>query len=491
MHERDRTTRRVIAVLAAACCAWFAPVVAAPKIEPSPEVQVRAAYHALRDAFVDCASFDLARFDLGTRQRVAANIRVAALHSREMLEGASRKPLATATTRLAALEPAQAQEDGQLFCRAMAPVIVPFLQSVDAGDVMVRNDAAILELWYHGKASGFGLHFTRAGKTWGSALPVELDEAARELGTGAAALRTFDVDEDMEALLRRVFAPDPELRARLEALETRVPAPLSEPPPPPPLSPGPAPPPREATVESIFDNVPPADPARALDREFLERRALRGDVSGQRGWGRTLLFDAATESEGESWLIRAAERNDAASALILGVHALLVRKPPDEKRALTWLARAAELGNAAAMDAVGQFYWSGKAGLERGDCAGAIPWLKRAADRGYRTSMNNLAWLLAVCADPAARDGERAVAIAEEALARAEPGEDVFAVRDTLAAAYCAAGRFGDAIATQAAVIEDLRTARGESTDHDDDPHVARLRLYQEQRCWQGPDPTD
>jgi hypothetical protein len=58
---------------------------------------------------------------------------------------------------------------------------------------------------------------------------------------------------------------------------------------------------------------------------------------------------------------------------------------------------------------------------------------------------NNLAWLLATHRDPAVRAPDEAVVHGERAAALKD--EDP-AVRDTLAAAYAAAGRFDEAVAT-------------------------------------------
>lgn len=67
------------------------------------------------------------------------------------------------------------------------------------------------------------------------------------------------------------------------------------------------------------------------------------------------------------------------------------------------------------------------------------------AKPSYATVANNLAWLLATHRDPAVRAPDEAVVHGERAAALKD--EDP-AVRDTLAAAYAAAGRFDEAVAT-------------------------------------------
>lgn len=60
--------------------------------------------------------------------------------------------------------------------------------------------------------------------------------------------------------------------------------------------------------------------------------------------------------------------------------------------------------------------------------------------------LNNLAWRLATSSDPAVRNGDQAVRLAENACAQTGYHETVMI--GTLAAAYAEAGRFDDAMAT-------------------------------------------
>lgn len=70
---------------------------------------------------------------------------------------------------------------------------------------------------------------------------------------------------------------------------------------------------------------------------------------------------------------------------------------------------------------------------------------------------NNLAWLLATAETPTPKDAQRAVELAERAVALSK---DNPVNTGTLAAAYAAAGRFNDAVA-QAEKARDLATRRG------------------------------
>jgi len=86
---------------------------------------------------------------------------------------------------------------------------------------------------------------------------------------------------------------------------------------------------------------------------------------------------------------------------------------------------------------------------------------------------NNLAWTLATCADPDVRDPDEAIRLLE-ATAR---NSDDPAMLDTLAAAYAAAGRFGDAIATARRALH-LAAGQGAADDLDDIRY--RLDLYRQ-----------
>lgn len=76
-----------------------------------------------------------------------------------------------------------------------------------------------------------------------------------------------------------------------------------------------------------------------------------------------------------------------------------------------------------------------------------------AAHPQWATPANNLAWMLATCADPSLRDPAQALALAE-AQQRAGSGD-----LDTLAAAHAAAGHFREAIAAVDAALVAVRAA--------------------------------
>jgi Flp pilus assembly protein TadD len=91
----------------------------------------------------------------------------------------------------------------------------------------------------------------------------------------------------------------------------------------------------------------------------------------------------------------------------------------------------------------------------------------------------NLAWLLATSAPEEAGDPVRAVALAERACKRMDNREASYL--DTLAAAYAAAGRFDDAIATAQKAIE---LARADGQPNLVGKIEGRLQLYQGGRAY-------
>jgi tetratricopeptide (TPR) repeat protein len=97
----------------------------------------------------------------------------------------------------------------------------------------------------------------------------------------------------------------------------------------------------------------------------------------------------------------------------------------------------------------------------------------------YPEALNNLAWLLATRMPPDRGNSIRAVALAERACKVSNPPMATYL--DTLAAAYAAAGRFDDAIATAQKAIDVARTAGQarlvEKTE-------ARLELYRGGRAY-------
>ncbi len=101
----------------------------------------------------------------------------------------------------------------------------------------------------------------------------------------------------------------------------------------------------------------------------------------------------------------------------------------------------------------------GAAYAERGQVAETIGHYREAVRirPDFRTAANNLAWLVATARDPSLRDPELAVSLAERAVAlSAAPDPSVL---DTLAAAYAAAGRYGDAARVAEQALREVEVA--------------------------------
>jgi len=92
--------------------------------------------------------------------------------------------------------------------------------------------------------------------------------------------------------------------------------------------------------------------------------------------------------------------------------------------------------------------------LQKGRCGEAAAHYQAAvaARPDHPYLLNNLAWVLATCPEAAARNGARAVELAEQARRRAGDADPM--LLGTLAAAYAEAGRFADAVATAQRALE-------------------------------------
>ncbi|PYK96137.1 MAG: serine/threonine protein kinase [Verrucomicrobia bacterium] len=96
---------------------------------------------------------------------------------------------------------------------------------------------------------------------------------------------------------------------------------------------------------------------------------------------------------------------------------------------------------------------------------------REAAEGGDVLVLNNGAWLLATCEDPAVRDGTAAVAYADKAVAATNRKDPMFL--DTLAAAHAEAGQFAKAISVQKEAIA-LQPDTSLTKERE-----ARLKLYE------------
>lgn len=104
--------------------------------------------------------------------------------------------------------------------------------------------------------------------------------------------------------------------------------------------------------------------------------------------------------------------------------------------------------------------------------AESVVWLRKSAEQGYVSAMNQLAWMLATDSDDDFRDGAEAVKWAKQAC-EANGWEDASHI-DTLAAAFAEMERWDEAVATQRMAISKL-------TDEDEESGASwesRLEKY-------------
>jgi superkiller protein 3 len=99
-------------------------------------------------------------------------------------------------------------------------------------------------------------------------------------------------------------------------------------------------------------------------------------------------------------------------------------------------------------DSTHAHYQLGLALQSRGKFTAAIAQFQKVLELDPRhvTAQNNLAWLLATCPDNSVRNGQKAVAVAQQAVQLS--GGNSPEILDTLAAAYAEAGRFPEAVET-------------------------------------------
>jgi serine/threonine protein kinase len=94
-----------------------------------------------------------------------------------------------------------------------------------------------------------------------------------------------------------------------------------------------------------------------------------------------------------------------------------------------------------------------------------------AAETGDADGLDRAAWFLATCADPAIRDGHKAVEFSEKAVAATD--RKSASTLDTLAAAYSVNGRFAEASSVQREAISLL------PTELDKAEYTGRLKLFE------------
>lgn len=183
-------------------------------------------------------------------------------------------------------------------------------------------------------------------------------------------------------------------------------------------------------------------------RAYFEQAAQAGSALGQTKLAHMLLSGTggSADTARAFELFEAAAEQDfgPACAGLAYLYEAGIGVVRDEARAAHWLHRAAAAGDVDA-----QLTLAARAMAKPDGQADAARWLAAAAAAGDRRALNDYAWLLATHPEPAARDGRRAVLLAQRALAL----ERSSTVLDTLAAALAETGDFEAAVSTQAAAL--------------------------------------
>ncbi len=164
------------------------------------------------------------------------------------------------------------------------------------------------------------------------------------------------------------------------------------------------------------------------------------------------------------------------------------RKVGDDDRAVADFTRAVELEPAllvAYHERAVAFEMTGRYGRALQDLTHVVeafdspPEGPGETDRKLlRTSLNNRAWILATCPDPALRDGNQAVEDATRACELADWQEEDFL--DTLAAACAEAGDFDAAVRWQTKALKRV-------SDWEKDDFRGRLELYRAGKPYRQP----
>jgi TPR repeat protein len=179
------------------------------------------------------------------------------------------------------------------------------------------------------------------------------------------------------------------------------------------------------------------------------------------------------------WLNRAAAQDHADAMVLLGdVYRTGRGADIDLKQSFKWYQQAALTGNRTAMNHLGLFYSMGLVG-DRVDCGKAIGWYEKAIDLGSDLAEGNLVWLLSTCPDARFRDGQRAVLMGMEHIARL--GQLTATDLDNMAAAYAETGDFRQAIEFQQRAIALL------DDEDSGERHASfkkRLNFYQQGKAW-------
>ena len=176
---------------------------------------------------------------------------------------------------------------------------------------------------------------------------------------------------------------------------------------------------------------------------YFKQGAERGSGTGMANLAHAYLTGNGIEQDFEAarhWFARAAALEARGSFVGLGhIHEAGLGVPADIGEAMAWYRRGAEAGfSRPTLRLVRLLLAEGQEGQASG-------WLERVLAAGTAEALNGYAWLRATSTAAGVRNGELALAQAQQAVAL-EPKADHL---NTLAAAYAELGQFDKAVATQ------------------------------------------
>jgi TPR repeat protein len=202
-------------------------------------------------------------------------------------------------------------------------------------------------------------------------------------------------------------------------------------------------------------------------RNYFERAAQAGSALAQAKLAHLYLAGNGGEADAERALAlfrQAAERGHPSGFMGLAyLYDSGTGVTQDREHALLWYERAAAAGS---VDAQIRLAYEGlrQSGLEGQQQA--RDWFAKAAAQNHPQALNDYAWLLATSPYDTIRNGQQALTLALQAVARQRSP----AYLDTLAAAYAETGKFQQAVETQreaiALVPDDRPDLAAELRDH-------------------------
>lgn len=220
--------------------------------------------------------------------------------------------------------------------------------------------------------------------------------------------------------------------------------------------------------------------------QWLEQAAAQGSSAAQSRLGYLHLHGRGVPKNAtlaRQWFGEAARQGDPSAQAHLGwMFDQGIGGQSDPERAFVWYRRAAQRDHPTAQLNLAMLYQSGRG--VRADAHQARYWFERAAATGSESARGALAWLLATADDPSARDPERAIALARQAVAEGPSASWL----DTLAAALATSGRFDDAIIVQqqalAALAAESPAGEASPTAGRRSAFLGRLARYQARQHW-------